>query len=111
MLWRLIALALEEDLHLMTIGVGKAVGRAVADVAVRPADSESTRDFRTGGASRDSLTESTVGSHTVRAPSRAATSTARGFRPPTAWLRTIAPKQWKPGTAALTTEARSAVAL
>jgi hypothetical protein len=49
MLWGLIALALEEDLHLMTIGVGKAVGRAGADVAVRPADSESTRDFRTGG--------------------------------------------------------------
>jgi len=57
----------------------------------------------------DSLTESTVGSHTVRAPSRAATSTARAFIPPTARLSTIAPSAWMPGTAARTTLARSAV--
>ena len=63
------------------------------------------------GASRswDSLTLSTVGSHTVRAPSRAATSTASAFIPPTARLSTIAPSAWIPGTAARTTLARSAV--
>ena len=56
-----------------------------------------------------SLTESTVGSQTVRAPSRAAISTATGFIPPTARLSAIAPSTSTPGTAARTTAARSAV--
>ena len=47
-----------------------------------------------------SLTESTVGSQTVRAPSRAAISTATGFMPPTARLSAIAPSTSTPGTAA-----------
>ena len=64
-----------------------------------------------GAASRscDSLTESTVGSQTVRAPSRAAISTASGLIPPTARLSAIAPSTFTPGTAARTTLARSAV--
>ncbi len=57
----------------------------------------------------DSLTESTVGIHTVRAPSRAAISTASGFIPPTARFIAIAPSASIPGTAARTTLARSAV--
>ena len=56
-----------------------------------------------------SFTELTVGIQTVRAPSRAATSTASALMPPTARLSTIAPIAWMPGTAALTVRARSAV--
>jgi hypothetical protein len=39
-----------------------------------------------------SFSESTVGSQTLRAPSRAAISTATGLTPPTARLSTIAPR-------------------
>ena len=56
-----------------------------------------------------SLSESTVGSHTVLAPSRAAISTASGFMPPTARFSVTAPKTSTPGTTPLTTRARSAV--
>ena len=64
-----------------------------------------------GGASRScaSFSESTVGNHTMRAPSRAAISTASGFMPPTARFREIAPSTSIPGTDARTTLARSAV--
>ena len=70
-----------------------------------------TGTFAPGAASRswDSLTESTVGSQTVRAPSRAAISTASGLMPPTARFSEIAPRTLTPGTAARTTLARSAV--
>ena len=47
----------------------------------------------------------------MRAPSRAAISTAIAFRPPTAWLSVIVPSARTPGTAAVTTAARSAVAV
>ncbi len=52
--------------------------------------------------------ESTVGIHTMRAPSRAAISTASGFIPPTAWLSVRLPTTSRPVTAE-TTCARSAV--
>jgi hypothetical protein len=55
------------------------------------------------------LSESTVGSHTVRAPSRAAISTASVFIPPTARLSVTAPKTSTSGTTPRTTDARSAV--
>jgi hypothetical protein len=55
------------------------------------------------------LTASTVGSQTIRAPSRAAISTASGLRPPTAALSVIAPTARTSGTTRLTTRARSAV--
>src|SRR3954451_8232081 len=61
--------------------------------------------------SPNSFSELTVGSHTIRAPWRAATSTAVAFRPPTEWLRVIVPSARTPGTAARTTAARSAVAV
>lgn len=51
----------------------------------------------------------TVGIQTVRAPSRAAISTARTLMPPVARLSEIAPRARIPGTAARTTPARSAV--
>ena len=57
----------------------------------------------------DLVDELTVGIQTVRAPSRAAISTASALMPPTARLSTIAPIAWMPGTAALTVRARSAV--
>ena len=56
-----------------------------------------------------SLSESTVGIHTIRAPSRAAISTASGLMPPTAALSVIAPSARTSGTTRLTTRARSAV--
>ncbi len=56
-----------------------------------------------------SLTASTVGIHTTRAPLRAAISTATGLMPPTDRLSTIAPSTITPGTVARTTAARSAV--
>ena len=56
-----------------------------------------------------SLTELTVGNQTVRAPSRAAISTASALRPPTARLSVIAPRTRTPSTADATTRARSAV--
>ena len=52
-----------------------------------------------------------MGSHTIRAPWRAATSTAVALRPPTEWLSVIVPSALMPGTAAVTTAARSAVAV
>jgi hypothetical protein len=52
---------------------------------------------------------STVGSHTIRAPSRAAISTASGLSPPTARFSATAPIASTSGTAARTTAARSAV--
>ncbi len=58
-----------------------------------------------------SFSELTVGSQTMRAPCRAATSTAVALSPPTAWLSVIVPSAVTPGTAALTTAARSAVAV
>ena len=45
-----------------------------------------------------SFTESTVGNQTVRAPSRAAISTATGFIPPTARFSAIGPRTSTPGT-------------
>ena len=45
---------------------------------------------------RASLTASTVGSQTIRAPSRAAISTASGFSPPTAPFSVIVPMQRTP---------------
>ena len=59
---------------------------------------------------RTRSSELTVGSQTIRAPWRAATSTAVALSPPTAWLSMIVPSASTPGTAALTTAARSAVA-
>ena len=56
-----------------------------------------------------SFSASTVGIHTVCAPSRPAISTASGFMPPTARFSDSAPRTSAPGTAARTTEARSAV--
>ena len=53
--------------------------------------------------------ESTVGIQTMRAPSRAAISTARGFIPPIAQFSVIVPIARTPGTAAETIRARSAV--
>jgi len=53
--------------------------------------------------------ESNVGIQTIRAPSRAAISTARAFIPPTARLSVIAPYTRTPGTTPSTTRARSAV--
>ena len=58
-----------------------------------------------------SFTDETVGNHTTRAPSRAATSTARALSPPTERLSVIVPSTVTPGTAAATTCARSAVEL
>src|SRR3954451_14689124 len=58
-----------------------------------------------------SFSELTVGSHTMRAPWRAATSTAVALSPPTEWLSVIVPSARTPGTAAVTTAARSAVAV
>ena len=52
--------------------------------------------------------ESTVGIQTIRAPSRAAISTASAFIPPTAWFRVRVPITWTPVTPE-TTVARSAV--
>jgi hypothetical protein len=62
-----------------------------------------------GPSSLASFSESTVGSQTIRAPPRAAISTACAFRPPTPALSVIAPSASTPGTAARTTAARSAV--
>ena len=62
-----------------------------------------------GPSSLASFSESTVGSQTMRAPSRAAISTACAFSPPTPALSVIAPSASTPGTAARTTAARSAV--
>ena len=56
-----------------------------------------------------SLNESKVGIQTIPQPTRAATSTAIGLRPPTARLSVIDPITSVPGSAALTTAARSAV--
>ena len=56
-----------------------------------------------------SFTASTVGSQTMRAPSRAAISTASGFRPPTAAFSVSVPTTSMPATARSTTCARSAV--
>ena len=53
--------------------------------------------------------ESTVGIQTMRAPSRAAISTASAFMPPTAWLSVIAPTTRTPGHDPGTAWARSAV--
>ena len=53
--------------------------------------------------------ESTVGIQTIRAPSRAAISTASGFIPPTARFSVIVPTARTPGTTAETICARSAV--
>ena len=58
-----------------------------------------------------SFSDETVGNHTTRAPSRAATSTARALSPPTERLSVIVPSTVTPGTAAATTCARSAVEL
>ena len=56
------------------------------------------------------LAASSVGSHTIRAPSRAAISTASGFMPPTAALRVSVPiTATAPSMASLSTAARSAV--
>ena len=44
-----------------------------------------------------SLTAETVGNHTMRAPCRAATSTASGFSPPTERLSVIVPSTTTPG--------------
>jgi hypothetical protein len=56
------------------------------------------------------LAASTVGIHRMRAPSRAAISTASGFMPPTEALSASAPSTWtSPPSASLTTAARSAV--
>ncbi len=62
-----------------------------------------------GPSSLASFSESTVGSQTIRAPPRAAISTACAFSPPTPALSVIAPRASTPGTAARTTAARSAV--
>ncbi len=53
--------------------------------------------------------ESKVGIQTIRAPSRAAISTASGFMPPTARLSVSVPITRTPGTTPETTCARSAV--
>ena len=53
--------------------------------------------------------ESNVGIQTIRAPSRAAISTASGFIPPTAQFSVIVPIACTAGTAAETICARSAV--
>ena len=53
--------------------------------------------------------ESTVGIQTMRAPSRAAISTASAFIPPTAQFSVIVPIARTPGTAPETIRARSAV--
>ena len=53
--------------------------------------------------------ESTVGIQTMRAPSRAAISTASAFIPPTAWFSVSVPSTRTPGTTPETTCARSAV--
>jgi len=53
--------------------------------------------------------ESTVGIQTMRAPSRAAISTASAFIPPTAWFKVIVPIACTPGTTRDTIWARSAV--
>ena len=80
--------------------------------AVTPASRSSsskrtqTGTLPSGSAARTSccsFSELTVGSHTIRAPSRAAISTATGFSPPTARLSVIAPMVSTSGTAALTT--------
>ena len=62
-----------------------------------------------GPSSLASFSESTVGSQTIRAPPRAAISTACAFSPPTPAFSVIAPRASTPGTAARTTAARSAV--
>ena len=62
-----------------------------------------------GPSSLASFSESTVGSHTIRAPPRAAISTACAFSPPTPAFSAIAPRTSIPGTDARTTAARSAV--
>ena len=54
-----------------------------------------------------SLPASTVGIHTILLPERPAISSATGFSPPTAWFNVIAPKACIPGTAFVTTFARS----
>jgi len=53
--------------------------------------------------------ESTVGIQTMRAPSRAAISTASAFIPPTAWLSVTVPIARTPGATPETIWARSAV--
>ena len=90
-----------------------ATGSAVTP-ASRSSSSKRTQTgtLPSGSAARTSccsFSELTVGSHTIRAPSRAAISTATGFSPPTARLSVIAPIVSTSGTAALTTRARSAV--
>ena len=56
-----------------------AVAQLVLRSASTPARLRAGREL--AAASSLSLTESTVGSHTIRAPSRAAISTASGFMP------------------------------
>ena len=53
--------------------------------------------------------ESTVGIQTIRAPSRAAISTASAFMPPTAWFSVIVPIARTPSATPDTIDARSAV--
>ena len=55
-----------------------------------------------GPSSRASFSASTVGSQTMRAPPRAAISTACAFRPPTPAFSVIEPSARTPGTAART---------
>src|SRR5437660_11168348 len=56
-----------------------------------------------------SFAASTVGNQTILLPDRPAISTATGLNPPMEWLSTIAPYAEIPGTALVTTLARSAV--
>jgi hypothetical protein len=56
-----------------------------------------------------SFSASTVGNQTILHCERPASSTATGFKPPTLWLSVIAPKALMPGTAFVTTWARSPV--
>jgi len=57
------------------------------------------------------LAASTVGIQTTRAPSRAATSSAAGLRPPTEWLSVMAPATCTSGTTRVTVAACTAVGM
>ena len=90
----------------------EAIGRELHGLARHARGGELVLDLRQTGclaglgpSSLASFSESTVGSQTMRAPPRAAISTACALSPPTPALRAIAPSASMPGTAPRTTAA------
>ena len=79
-----------------TTGTGSISMPALAQLELEPSPTRAPSRRAPPRARAASFTESTVGSQTVRAPSRAAISTASGFIPPTARLSVIAPERLAP---------------